>query len=115
MTALLLVFAATAAGCGDDDDDSSGSGDNSSQSGGSGGGDADNTPDNLDEAVDKCLEEAEKASNEDAKDAAKKLCNAAKSQDPEKIKKSAQDACLDLAKQIPVADQRKQAEAACRK
>ena len=64
--------------------------------------------------MDKCLEEADKASNENAKEAAKKLCNAAKSGDPEKIKKNTEDACLDLAKQIPTAEQRKQAEEACR-
>jgi len=121
VAALLLVFAATAVGCGGDDNDSSGSGDSSSQNGGSdsgsGSGSKDSggtTPENLDEAVDKCLEEAEKAGNDEAKEAAKKLCNAAKSGDPEKIKKSAQDACLDLAKQIPLVDQRKEAEAACR-
>ena len=122
VAALILVFAVTAVGCGDDDKSSSGSGDNSSQSDGSSGskddsgssGSADDTPDNVDEAVDKCLEEADKAPNGDAKDAAKKLCNAAKSRDPEKIKDSARDACLELAKQIPAGAQRDQAEAACK-
>ncbi len=117
VAALLLLFAATAAGCGDDSD-SSGSGDGSSQNGGSGSGSKDSggdTPENLDEAVDKCLEEADKAGNDEAKEAAKKLCNAAKSGDPEKIRKSAEEACLDLAKQIPAAEQRKEAEAGCRR
>ena len=120
VAALILVFAVTVAGCGDDDKDSSGSGDNSSQSGDSGSkdsgssGSADDTPDNVDEAVDKCLEEADKAPDGDAKDAAKKLCNAAKSRDPEKIKDSAREACLELSEQIPAGAQRDQAEAACK-
>ena len=120
VAALILVFAVTAVGCGGDDKDSGGSGDNSSQSGDSGskdsgsGDSANDTPDNVDEAVDKCLEEAAKAPDGNAKEAAEKLCNAAKSRDPEKIKDSARDACLELAKQIPAGAQRDQAEQACK-
>lgn len=121
VAALILVFAVTVAGCGDDKDSSSSSGDSSSQSdsgskdsGSKDSGSADDTPDNLDEAVDKCLEEADKAPDGDAKDAAKKLCKAAKSQDPEKVKDAAQEACLDLTNQLPAGAQRDQAEQACK-
>ena len=64
--------------------------------------------------MDKCIEEADKAADSDAKDAAKKLCEAATSEDPEKIKDNARDACLDLTKQIPAGAQRDQAEDACK-
>ena len=115
VAALILVFAATAVGCGDDND-SSGSGDNSSQSGDSGSkdsGSADDTPDNKDEAIDKCREEADKLDGS-AKESANKLCDAAESGDEGKIKDSARDACLNLAKQIPAGAQRDQAEEACK-
>ncbi len=120
VAALILVFAFTAAGCGGDDNKSSG--DNSSKSGGSGSNDSgskdsgstDGTATNLEEAVARCLKETDSIPDGDARDAAKKLCNAAKSNDPEKIKKSAREACLELAKQIPAGDQRDQAEKACK-
>ncbi len=119
VAALILVFAVAVVGCGGDDNKSSG--DSSSKSGDSKSGDSGSkdsnsggqTPANLDEAVNQCLKEADKASNEDTKKAAKKLCNAAKSQDPEKIRRSAREACLQLAKQIPAGKQRDQAEKAC--
>jgi hypothetical protein len=108
ITALILVFAVAATGCGGDDKDSSGGGDSSSQK-----DSVDNTPDNVDEAVDKCLQEADKL-NGDAKKTATAACKAAKTGDTSDVQKAAVKQCLNLAEQIPVESEKEKAKRDCR-
>ena len=116
MLAASLVFAV---GCGDDDDDggggSNGGGNTPSVGGDSGGGgSADDTPDNKDEAIDRCYEEAKKLEGQ-ARETAEAGCKAADTGDTDELKDEAKKQCLDSAKQIPDEAARKQAEDACEK
>ena len=116
MLAASLVFAV---GCGGDDDDGGGggntSGDTPSVGGGSsGGGSSDDTPDNKDEAIDRCYEEAKKLEGQ-ARETAEAGCKAADTGDTDELKDQAKQQCLDATKQIPDEAARKQAEESCEK
>ena len=112
LLATLAASAVFAVGCGDDDDDG----------GGNGGGlgdtqqqtDTGDAPDNKDEAIDRCFEEADKLSG-DAKENAEAACRAAETGDTDEIKEKAQEQCLESAEQIPDEAARQQAEDACEK
>jgi hypothetical protein len=111
MLAASLVFAV---GCGDDDDGGgggNGGGDTPSVGGGSTSGGSDQ-PDNKDEAIDRCYEEAKKLQGE-ARETAEAGCKAADTGDTDELKDQARQQCLDAAKQIPDEAARKQAEDSC--
>jgi hypothetical protein len=112
VAALILAFAIAATGCGSDDKSSgSGSADKSSSSDKKA---VDDTPDNVNEAVDKCLKEVDKLPDADSKKTAKAACEAAKSGDPSKVKDAAREQCLKLTDQIPAGTQRDQAKETCK-
>lgn len=116
--AVLVASLVFAVGCGDDNNDSGGggdSGDTPSVGGGtSGGGSTDATPDNKDEAIDRCYEEAKKLEGQ-ARETAEAGCKAADTGDTDELKEQAKQQCLDSAKQIPDEAARKQAEESCEK
>jgi hypothetical protein len=120
LLALLATLAACmvfAVGCGDDDDDGgNGNGGNAPAFGGdtSGGGSADDTPDNKDEAIDKCYEEAKKLEGQQ-RETAEAGCKAADTGDTDELKDEAKEQCLDAAEQVPDDAARQQAEDACEK
>ncbi|HEX8054094.1 MAG TPA: hypothetical protein VF517_13970 [Thermoleophilaceae bacterium] len=117
LMATLIVAAVFAVGCGGDDDDGGGSGTDApsvgetapSEGGGSGGTDQ---PDNKDEAIDRCYEEAKKLEGQ-ARETAEAGCKAADTGDTDQLKDEAKQQCLDSAKQIPDEAARKQAEQTC--
>jgi hypothetical protein len=124
MLTLLATLAAAmvfAVGCGDDDDggDSGGGGGADTAigepaPGGEDTGAAEDTPDNKDEAIQRCYEEAKKLQG-DSKETAEASCRAAETGDTDEVKEKAKEQCLESAKQIPDAAARKQAEDACEK
>ena len=117
LMAMLLVSLVFAAGCGGDDEDGGGGGSDApgvgetstSDGGGSGGTDQ---PDNKDEAIDRCYEEAKKLEGQ-ARETAEAGCEAADTGDTDKLKDEAKQQCLDSTKQIPDEAARKQAEEQC--
>jgi hypothetical protein len=107
-----LVFAV---GCGDDNDGSGGNnsgGDTPGVGGGTSGGGSSDQPENKDEAVDRCYEEAKKLEGQ-ARETAEAGCKAADTGDTDELKDEARKQCLDAAKQIPDEAARKQAEDSC--
>lgn len=88
---ILASLALIAAGCGDDN---------------GGGG---NAPQNKDEAIQKCKDEAAKIDDANARDAAEKACAGDKKGATDALKQQ----CLDNAKQVPAGSARDQATAAC--
>ena len=117
MLAASLVFAV---GCGDDDDGGgggNGGGDTPGIGGGqsdTGGGGADDTPDNKEEAIDRCYEEAKKLEGQ-ARETAEAGCKAADTGDTDELKDEAKEQCLENAKQIPDETARQQTEESCEK
>jgi hypothetical protein len=116
LLAILATCGVLAAGCGDDDNDGGGNGGDNApafggESGGGGGG-SDDTPDNKDEAIDRCYEEAKKLEGQ-ARETAEAGCKAADTGDTDELKEEAKQQCLDAAKQIPEGPSRQQAEDAC--
>ena len=106
--AAALVFAA---GCGGDDNNDGGGG------GGNGpsiGGDTQqgDQPQNKEEAIDRCYEEAKKLEGQ-ARETAEASCRAADTGDTDEVKEEAKEQCLEASKQIPNEEARKQAEEAC--
>jgi hypothetical protein len=113
MLAASLVFAV---GCGDDDD-GGGGGNGGSDTPGVGGGSTSggsDQPDNKDEAIDRCYEEAKKLQGEQ-RETAEAGCKAADTGDTDELKDQAREQCLDAAKQVPDEAARKQAEESCEK
>jgi hypothetical protein len=110
----LLVVGFVVAGCGSDSKDKSSDNSGSSSSQSKDNKSADDTPDNKKEAIARCREEANTIQNSSAKDLALKACDAAESGNVSKVKDAALKQCLELAKQIPDATQRKTTEDACR-
>lgn len=119
--ATLAASAIFAVGCGGDDNDGGGGGgDQNPVSGGT-----QDAPDNKDEAVDRCYEEAKKLEGQ-ARETYEAGCKAADTGDTDAIEQEAQEQkeeatdkakqqCLDSLDQIPDEAARKQAEEACEK
>ena len=112
LLAALAASAVFAAGCGGDDNDGGGGNDTGSPV--SGDTQSSDQPNNKDEAIDRCYEEADKLSG-DQKETAEASCRAAETGNTDEIKEKAKEQCLDSAKQIPDEAARKQAEDACEK
>jgi hypothetical protein len=119
--AMLAAAMVLAAGCGDDDNDGGGGGGGSDSPNigdttpsDTGGGNTDATPDNKDEAIDKCYEEAKKLEGQ-ARETAEAGCKAADTGDTDELKDEAKQQCLEGAKQIPDEAARQQAEENCEK
>jgi hypothetical protein len=100
----LFAVAALAAGCGG----------SSNGGGGGGGGNPAATP-SVNEAVDRCLNQAKQVEQADARKTAEEACKAAKSGDVGKVKSAAKEQCLNAVKQIPDSqkEQRQAAQARC--
>lgn len=111
LLAVLAASAVFAAGCGDDNNDGGGTGGVGTPSGETQNQDA---PDNKDEAIDRCFEEADKLEGQ-AKETAEASCRAAETGDTDEVKEEAKQQCLESAKQIPDEAARQQAEDACEK
>jgi hypothetical protein len=111
--AATLVFAV---GCGGDDNDGGGNGgggDKPSIGGGNiDGGGSDETPDNKDEAVEQCYEEAKKLEGQ-ARETYEAGCKAADTGDTDALRDEAREQCLENAKQIPDKAAREQTEETC--
>jgi predicted outer membrane protein len=75
------------------------------------GGGSDSTPDNKQEAIQRCKDEAAKISDSNARDAAEKACAGDKQGAQDAVKRQ----CLDQANSLPAGSARDQAVAACNK
>jgi len=118
LLAMLAACGVFAVGCGDDNDGGNDGGGNAPSIGGDtsggGSGNTDDTPDNKDEAIDRCYEEAKKLEGQ-ARETAEAGCKAADTGDTDDLKEEAAQQCLESAKQIPDEAARQQAEDACEK
>lgn len=117
LLATLVASAIFAVGCGGDDNDGGGGGDGGNPI--SGDTQPADAPDDKDEAIDRCYEEAKKLEGQ-ARETAEAGCKAAETGDTEALEQEAEEQtdeakqqCLDSAKQIPDEAARKQAEEAC--
>jgi hypothetical protein len=110
LLATLAAAAILATGCGSDDkkDTSTGGGATPGIS------QTDSAPKTKDDAVKRCNDEANKLDGQ-AKKTAQASCKAIETGNTDDIKAQAKKQCLDATKQIPDANARKQAEAACNK
>ena len=106
-TALVALVAGVGlAACG------GGGGEGEGQQGGGNGG-ATTAPRTKDEAIARCREAASRLTG-DARRTAEAACEAGESGDTTEVKEAARQQCLNAARNIPVAEARRQAEERCR-
>lgn len=78
-----------------------------------GAGCGNSTNDQVDKAVDQCLQQARSINDKDARKTAEEACKAAKSRDTSKVRSAAKKQCLDAVKAMPESPQRDQAMKRC--